>query len=125
MANRGIFLASESTGAITDTFTIPAEAPNITLSREIVEDSNSTTERQLFLECADDDTSTPTIEIKISLKYGNGWSDWVTIQAATAVPVDFNISSYDQSWWKKNQGVKFSISKVGAGAVTITNANWI
>jgi len=122
--NRGIFLSSETTGTITDTITI-ATGDSTMLSREIVEDSESTEERQLFIECADDNSSTPTIQISISLKYGDGWTDWTSIQAATAVPTDFNVSSYDASWWKKNNGVKFKITKSGAGAVTFTNANWI
>ena len=123
-SNRGIFLSSETTGSITDTITI-ATGSSTLYSREIHEDSKSTLERQLFVECADDDTSTPTIAISISLKYGDGWTDWTEIQAATAVPTDFNVSSYDTSWWKKNQGVKFKFTKSGAGAVTITNGNWI
>ena len=122
--NRNIFLVNETTGAIIDTLTI-ATGDSTLDSREIVEDSESTRERQLFVECADNDTSTPTIKISISLKYGDGWTDWVDIQAATAVPTDFNVSSYDSSWWKKNQGVKFRFTKSGAGAVTFTNANWI
>jgi len=122
--NRGIFLSSETTGTITDTITIATGDASI-LSREITEESNGVDERQLFIECADDDTSTPTIQISISLKYGDGWTDWTSIQTATAVPTDFNVSSYDSSWWVKNQGVKFKITKSGAGAVTFTNANWI
>ena len=123
-ANKGIFLTSESTGTITDTITI-ATGDSTLDSREIIETNESTVERQLFVECADDDTSTPTIKISISLKYGDGWTDWTDIQTATAVPTDFNVSSYDSSWWKKNQGVKFRFTKSGAGAVTFTNANWI
>jgi len=122
--DRGIFLSSETTGTITGTITI-ATGDTTMLSREFGEESDSTIERQLFIECADDDTSTPTIQISISLKYGDGWTDWTSIQTATAVPTDFNVSSYDASWWKKNQGVKFKITKAGAGAVTFTNANWV
>ena len=122
--NRGIFLSSETTGSITDTITIATGSASI-LSREMTEDSNGVDERQLFIECADDNSSTPTIQISISLKYGDGWTDWTSIQAATAVATDFNVSSYDASWWKKNNGVKFKITKTGAGAVTFTNANWI
>jgi len=127
MANRpfsGIFLANETTGTITDTITI-ATGDSTLDSRELVEESDSTQERQLFIECADDDTSEPTIQISISLKYGDGWTDWTSIQTATAVPTDFNVSSYDTSWWVKNQGVKFRFTKSGAGAVTFTNANWV
>ena len=124
LANKGIFLTSESTGTITDTITI-ATGDSTLDSREIIETNESTVERQLFVECADDDTSTPTIKISISLKYGDGWTDWTDIQTATAVPTDFNVSSSDSSWWKKNQGVKFRFTKSGAGAVTFTNANWI
>lgn len=119
-----IFLSSESTGSITDTLTIATGSATAD-SREIHENSDSTTERILFLECADDDTATPTIAISISMKTGDGWSDYTEIQEATAVPVDFVVASYDTSWWRKNEGVKFRFTKSGAGAVTITNANWI
>lgn len=121
---RAIFLSDETSGTITDTITI-ATGDSTLYSREMVEDSNSITERQLFVECADDDTATPTIQISISLKYQDGWTDWTSIASATAVPTDFNVSSYDASWWKKNNGVKFKFTKSGAGAVTFTNANWI
>ena len=124
VAVRGIFLSSETTGTITGTITMATGSSTLD-SRTIGETSDSITERQLFVECADDDTSTPTIAISISLNYGDGWTDWTEIQAATAVPTDFNVSSYDSDWWKKNQGVKFRFTKVGAGAVTFTNANWI
>ncbi len=124
VALRGIFLANETTGDITDTITI-ATGDSTLDSRVIGETSDSVTERQLFIECADDNASTPTIAISISLNYGSGWTDWTSIQAATSVPVDFNVSSYDTSWWKKNQGVKFRFTKSGAGAVTFTNGNWI
>jgi len=119
-----IFLESETTGVITDTITIATGSATLD-SRVINQDNTSVTERQLFCECADDDTATPTIAISISLNYGDGWTDWTEIQEATAVPTDFNVSSYDTSWWKKNEGVKFRFTKSGAGAVTITNANWI
>ena len=119
-----IFLSDETTGEITDTITIATGSSTFD-SRIIGQNNESTTERQLFLECADDDTATPTIAISISLNYGDGWTDWTEIQAATAVPTDFNVSSYDTSWWKKNEGVKFRFTKSGAGAVTITNANWV
>jgi len=119
-----IFLSSESTGSITDTITIATGSATLD-SREIHEESDSVTERILFCECADDDTSTPTIAISISMKTGDGWSDWTEIQTATAVPTDFVVAAYDSSWWRKNEGVKFRFTKSGAGAVTITNGNWI
>ena len=124
MANTGIFLSNGSTGAITDTITI-ATGDSTLDSREIVENLTSVTEKVLFVECADDDVATPTIAISISLKYGDGWTDWTEIQSATAVPTDFQVSFYDQSWHKKCHGVKFRFTKSGAGAVTFTNGNLI
>ena len=119
-----IFLSDGTTGYITDTYTIATGDSSVT-SREIHQENDSTTERVLFMDCADDDSSTPTIKVEISLYYGSGWSDWSEIESASAVAKEVNVASYNQSWWKKNQGVKFKITKSGAGAVTITNARWI
>ena len=119
---RGIFL-SGSTPAETDT---QATGEATLESRGIIEDSESVKERCLFIDCADDNSSTPTIQVKISLSFGpNVWSDWVEIEAASVVPKEIKISSYGKDWWLKNQGVKFQFTKAGAGAVTYTNARWI
>jgi len=117
MANRGIFLASETSGAITSTLT-QATGDAVVYSREILEDSDSVKERILIIESADDDASTPTIQISISLYIGGQWTDYASIASATAVANQFVVTSYDTSWWKKNNGVKFQITKSGAGAVT-------
>lgn len=123
--NRGIFLTSETSGSITDTIT-QATGDSAIYSRQIIEDSDSVTERVLFIDCADDDSSTPTIQVKISLFFGDSaWSDYVEIFAATAAPTEIKVSSYGKSWWLKNKGVKFEINKSGAGAVTHSNARWI
>ena len=119
-----IFLSSGTTGYITDTYTIATGDSSVT-SREIHQDNESITERALFIDCADDDASTPTIKVEISLYYGSGWSDWAEIESASVVPKEVLVTAYDKSWWKKNQGVKFKITKSGAGAVTMTNARWI
>ncbi|MHA2039692.1 MAG: hypothetical protein ACW98X_25015 [Promethearchaeota archaeon] len=126
MANRPftqIFLASETSGDITSVLT-QATGDAVIYSREILEDSDSTTERVLILDSADDDASTPTIQISISLYIGGSWTDYESIASATAVANQFVVLSYDTSWWKKNNGVKFQITKAGAGAVTHTGY-WI
>ena len=122
--NRGIFLSSETSGTVTTTIT-QATGDASLLSRQIIEDSDSVTERTLFIDCADDDSSTPTIQVKISLYFGSGWSDYVEIEAASAVAKEIKINSYGKDWWIKNQGVQFQFNKTGAGAVTYTNAKWI
>jgi len=122
--NRGIFFTNETSGSITNTL-VQATGDAVIYSRQIIEDSDSTTERTLLLNCPDDDTSTPTILIKIRLKIGTSWTAYTTIQTATAVPTEFKISSYNQSWWVKNNGVQFEITKAGAGAVTHAKGQWI
>jgi len=94
-------------------------------SRSIYNTFNSTDEKVLFVDCADDDSSTPTIKVEISLYIGSGWSDYVEIESASAVPKEVKVSSYGKSWWIKNGGVKFKFTKSGAGAVTFTNARWL
>lgn len=122
--NRGIFLSSETTGYITGTITQTTDDTTL-YSRAILEDSDSTTERILLVDCADDDESTPTIQVLISLLIWAGWTDYVEIEEASAVAKQILVTSYDTSWWKKNSGVKFKFVKAGAGAVTYSNANWI
>jgi len=122
--NRGIFLTQETTGSVTDTITIATGDTEI-YSREILEDSTSITERTLLLQCADDDSSTPTIQVLISLKMFNNWTEYEGIHAASAVPKEIKLSSYAKSWWLKNNGVKFKIVKSGAGAVTFTKGTWV
>ena len=124
--NRGIFLSGETTGYITDTITM-ASGDSDFVGREIIEDSDSTTERVLFMSCADDDSQTPTIAVAIAFTFDEGttWTDYTTIQKATTVPTKIQVSAYGSSWWVKNTGVKFKITKSGAGAVTITGARWI
>jgi len=126
MANRPftqIFFVSETSGDITSSIT-QATGDAVYYSRPIIEDSDSITERVLILDSADDDASTPTIQISISLYIGGAWTDYASIAAAVAVPKQFVVLSYDTSWWKKNNGVKFQITKSGAGAVTHTGY-WI
>jgi hypothetical protein len=115
--NRAIFLQSETSGPIVSTYTQDS-ADLVILSRQILEDSESVKERVLILECADDDTSTPTIQISISLLIGGQWTDFESIASAVAVPKQFVVQSYDTSWWKKNNGVQFQITKAGSGDVT-------
>ena len=124
--NRGIFLLNETSGGIVDTY-IQATGKTVLLGREIIEDSLSTDEKVLFISCADDDVQTPTIKVEISLSFDEGinWNAWTEIEAASAVPKEVQVSSYDKSWWLKNTGVKFRITKSGAGAVTHTSARWI
>lgn len=122
--NRAIFLVSETTGAIVDTIT-QATGDAALCSREIIEDSEATDDRTLLIDCADDNSSTPTIQIKISQKISGAWTDYEEIEAASVVPKQILISMYDNSVWRKNSGVKFEFTKVGAGAVTYTNAYWI
>jgi len=121
---RGIFLSSETSGTVTNTIT-QATGDAIIYSRQILEDSNSTTERTFLLYCADDDASTPTIKVDITLKIGDSWTAYVNIHAASAVAKEIKVSSYDSSWWIKNNGVQFKITKSGAGAVTHTKGQWI
>lgn len=122
--NRGIFLTNETSGSITTTL-VQATGDAVITSRQILEDSDSTTERTLLLNCPDDDASTPTIKIEIRLYIGTSWTAYTEIQAATAVPTEFKISSYNQSWWIKNNGVQFQITKSGAGTVTHAKGQWI
>lgn len=122
--NRSIFFASETSGVITSTIT-QATASSTLYSRQIIEDSDSVTERTLFIDAADDDASTPTIQVLISLYFDSGWSDYVEIEAASVVPKEICVTAYAESWWKKNKGVQFKFVKAGAGAVTYTNAKWI
>lgn len=122
--NRAIFLVSETTGAIVDTIT-QATGDGTLYSRAFDEDSDASGDRTLLIDCADDDTSTPTIQVKISHKIGNSWTDYEEIEAASVVPKQILLSMYDNSVWRKNNGVKFEFTKVGAGAVTYTNAYWV
>ena len=124
--NRDLFLSSETSGTITGTYTQATDKATL-LSRTYIEDSDSTQERVLFISCADDNSSTPTIAVAISLTFDGGttWTAWTTIETASAVPKDVQVTSYDQTWWVKNQGVKFRITKSGSGAVTHTGARWI
>ena len=123
---REIFLSDETTGTITDTYTQATDKTTL-LSRTFIEDSLSTDERVLFIDCADDDIQTPTIKVEISLTFDGGttWSDWTEIEAASAVPKEVQVTSFDKSWWVKNTGVKFRITKSGSGAVTHTSARWV
>ena len=124
--SRSLFLSNETTGTITDTYTQSTDKATL-LSRTFIEDKISTDEMVLFIDCADDDSSTPTIKVEISLSFDEGttWNDWTEIEAASAVAKEVQVSSYDKSWWVKNTGVKFRITKSGAGAVTHTSARWI
>ena len=122
--NRKLFLANESTGAISDTVTQATGAGTL-YSREIIEDSEATKDRTLMIDCADDDTSTPTIQVKISQRIGNAWTDYEEIHAASVVPKQILVSMYDNSVWRKNNGVKFEFTKAEAGAVTYSNGYWI
>ena len=89
------------------------------------EKSFSSDERTLFVKTADDDESTPTIAVAIQLYNGTGWMTAVTIQTAVNAGSEISVTSYGALWWKKNQGVRFVITKTGAGAVTFTEARWI
>ena len=122
--NRAIFFSNETSGTVTHTITQATGDASLD-SREILEDSDSVTERILLIDCADDDTSTPTIAISISLYIGNGWTEYTTIEAASVVPKQVVVTAYGKDWWKKNNGVKFRIAKVGAGAVTHSNGYWV
>src|SRR3972149_11531614 len=124
-SNRGLFLTLETSGAVVDTY-IQATGKTTLLSHNFIEDSEETDNKILSIFCADDDASTPTIRVDIALSFDDGisWDDWQTIQAATAVPTNFKISSYDKTWWIKNTGVKFRLVKSGAGAVTHTSGRW-
>jgi len=122
--NRGIFFTNETSGSIT-TELEQVTGDAVLYSREILEDSESTTERTFLLYCPDDDASTPTIKVDVTLKVGDSWTDYVEIEAASAVPKQIKVSSYDSSWWIKNNGVKFKITKSGAGAVSHTKGQWI
>ena len=122
--NRAIFLVNETTGAISDTLT-QATGDATLYSREIIEDSEATDDRTLMIDLADDDASTPTIQVKISQKIGNAWTDYEEIHAASVVPKQILVSMYDNSVWRKNNGVKFEFTKVNAGAVTYSNGYWI
>lgn len=124
--NRGIFLSSGDVGSITTTYTLATGSTSVT-TRAFLEDSSSTTERSLFVACADDDASTPTIKVEIALSFDGGstWSDWTEIESASVVPKQIKISAYDKSWWIKNNGVKFKLTKSGAGAVTFTGGSWL
>ncbi len=119
--NRAIFLTSETSGTISDTLT-QATGDATLYSREIIEDSEATKDRTLLIDCADDNSSTPTIQVKISQKIGNSWTDYEEIHAASVVPKQILVSMYDNSVWRKNNGVKFEFTKSGAGAVTYSNA---
>ena len=119
--NRAIFLSNETSGVISDTIT-QATGDATLNSREIIEDSDAETDRTLMIDCADDDSSTPTIQVKISQKIGNALTDYEEIEASSAVPKQILFSMYDNSVWRKNNGVKFEFTKSGAGAVTYSNA---
>jgi len=122
--NRGIFLTNETTGSITTTL-VQATGDTTIYSREILEDSLTTTERTFLLSCPDDDSSTPTIQVLISLRIGDSWTAYTEIEEASVVPKEVKISSYGKSWWFKNNGVKFQIVKSGAGAVTHAKGQWV
>ena len=124
--SRSLFLTSETSGTITDTYEQATDKTTL-YSVEFIEDSNSITERVLFIDCADDDSQTPTIAVAIALTFDKGttWSDYTTIEAASAVPKEVQVSSYGKSWWIKNTGVKFKITKSGSGAVTHVGARWV
>ena len=124
MANRSIFFSDGTSGTLTGTYTIATGDSTVT-GCAIAEDSDSDTERVLFADLADDNSSTPTIKVEIAMYFDSGWSDWQEIDAAVAVPREVKVVSYDSSWWVKNKGVKFKFTKSGAGAVTITNAKWL
>jgi len=119
-----IFLDSETSGGVTSTITQATGSATL-YSREILQENYSTTERILFIDAADDNSSTPTVQILISLYFDSGWSDYVSIFSATAVPCEIKVTSYDTSWWVRNKGVKFKFTKSGAGAVTYSNGYWL
>jgi len=50
---------------------------------------------------------------------------WTAISESNTAGDEIRVSSYGQSWWYKNNGVKFRIRKTGAYAITHSNAKWI
>jgi hypothetical protein len=92
------------------------------LSMEKLEDSNAQKSRTLLLTCLDDDSQAPTIAVEISLKIGDQWSEYVTIETASAVPKEIKIDSYGKSWFYTCQGVRFKITKTGSGAVSMVGS---
>jgi len=120
-SNRRIFKSGNS---VTNTITM-ATGDTTLLSKVFKELSNSTDDRTLLLYCADDDSSTPTIKIEVSLLIGDSWTAWTQIEAASVVPKEVKISAYGKAWWFKNIGVTFRFTKAGAGAVTFTRGEWI
>jgi len=124
IANEGIFEASGLYAPGSDTYTMATGETSV-VTRELWNDLTSINEKVLFVDCADDDGSTPTIKVEISLFMGNGWTDYTEIESASAVPKEIKVSSYGKSWWIKNQSVKFKFTKSGAGAVTFSNARWL
>ena len=109
--NRHIFLENETSGAIVDTIT-QATVDSTLYSREILEDYDPVNgDKTLLVDCADDDTSTPTIQVKVSQKIGESWTDYEEIEAASQVPKQILISFYDSSVMRKNNGVKFEFTK--------------
>jgi len=109
-----------------DSYTI-ATGDTTVDTEEFLEEYKSTDEKILFASCADDDSSTPTIQVLAALTFdrGKSWTDYFEIEAASAVPKEIQIAAYDKSWWVKNRGIKFRFVKAGAGAVTFTKARWI
>lgn len=97
------------------------------LTKEFLEEYNSTDEKTLFMSCADDDSQTPTIKVEAALTFDNGktWTDWFEIEAAAATPKEVQVFTYGKSWWVKNRGIKFRAVKAGTGAVSITKARWV
>jgi hypothetical protein len=112
--NNLLFLST----TITSTYVMASDETEV-ISQDLVFYSNAQDARTLLLTCADDDEQQPTIAVSISLKVGEQWSAYTEIQAATAVPVEFKIDSYDKSWWLSNQGVRFKLTKAGSGASTL------
>jgi len=96
-------------------------------TRGIIETLNSSDERTLYIKTSDDDTATPTIKVYIQLFNGTGWMTATQIgtTAGYTAGSEIIITSYGQSWWKRNMGVRFYVTKTGAGAVTFTEARWI
>jgi hypothetical protein len=116
--NRGIFYSGGTAGTLSSTVTIATGSTTLT-GRAFGEYSSAQDSRTLLLTCADDNSSTPTIAVSISLKIGDQWSAYTDIETASAVPKEVKIDSYGKSWWYSNQGVTFKITKSGAGAVTM------
>ena len=123
---RGIFPISTESASIGESYTMATGTANFT-TRSFLEDRFSSDEMALFIKTADDDGSTPTIKVYIQLYNGTGWMTATQIGTAAGYSAgsEIQISSYGADWWIKNKGVRFYVTKTGAGAVTFTEARWI